>query len=158
MANYNFELINNKDNNYEFIAEDMREFVKISRNINADVLLFPSVIYYISQKDFEVFLNNIIQNLYIKKSIPFYIRIRTQKDFRFGLGKKVASNSYQMPKNIITGESNALITFYNESTIIKVLEKYLKLRDYKIFNLDNQNEHNGEIVLNSDIVIWGTIN
>ncbi|HFU76831.1 MAG TPA: class I SAM-dependent methyltransferase [Arcobacter sp.] len=158
MASHNFALLNNQGSNYEFIAEDMREFVKIDRDIYADVFLLPSVIYYITQKDFEVFLKNIIQNRYIKESIPFYIRVRTQKDFRFGLGKKIASNSYQMPEDVITGESNALITFYDETIIVKLLEKYLKLRDYKIFNLDNQNEHNGEIVLNSDIVIWGTIN
>jgi len=157
-AKFNFNLLDNKEANYEYFADDMRDFTKNNSNIQADVFILPSVIYYISKKDFIIFISNIIKNNNIKHNIPFYIRIRTPKDFRFGLGQKQKNNSFLLPNDVITGEGGASITFYYESEILDILKEYLKLKNYKIFHLDNQNEHNGEVVLNSDIVIWGTIN
>ncbi|MGB5793493.1 MAG: class I SAM-dependent methyltransferase, partial [Poseidonibacter sp.] len=58
----------------------------------------------------------------------------------------------------ITGETNAIITFYSESEMLDLLQKHLKLKNYKVFHLDNENYQNGTTILNSDIVIWGTIN
>ena len=158
MANDNFSCYKNLDNNFKFYADDMREFAIKYSDIKADVFLLPSVIYYIGKDDFIKFLINIIANNNLNTNIPFYIRVRTPKDFRFGLGEKIAYNSYALPVDVITGEGGATITFYYEHEILDILKKYLKLKDYKIFHLDNQNEHNGEVVLNSDIVIWGTIN
>ncbi len=157
-AKYNFNLHNNQEAQYNFFAEDMREFVKCNINIQADIFILPSVIYYINKEDFILFLSNTIKNNNIKKNIPFYIRVRTPKDYRFGLGVKQNDNSFLLPADIITGEANASISFYTETEILKILEKYLNLRAFKVFQLDNQNDHNGEIILNSDIVIWGTIN
>ena len=158
MAKDNFSSYEQQDNYFEFYAEDMREFPIKHSNIKADVFLLPSVIYYIGKDDFIKFLMDIIDNNHLNTNIPFYIRVRTPKDFRFGLGQKIAYNSYELPFDVITGEGGANITFYYENEILDILKKYLKLKDYKIFHLDNQNEHNGEVVLNSDIVIWGTIN
>jgi len=157
-AKYNFHLHNNQESQYNFYAEDMREFAKTNRDIQADVFLLPSVIYYINKEDFILFLSNMIKNNNIKNNIPFYIRVRTPKDFRFGLGVKQPDNSFLLPENVITGEGNTAITFYTQTEIIKILEKHLNLREFKVFQLDNQNDHNGEIILNSDMVIWGTIN
>jgi len=157
-ANYNFKLIKKSDASYQFYSDDMRSFAKDNKKIYADVLALPSVIYYIGKNDFLIFLTTLVSNYNIKNNIPFYIRVRTTNDFRFGLGKKIDSKTYQLPNDVITGEENAQIRFYSESEIVDILKKYLNLQDYSIFHLNNQNEHNGEIVLNSDIVIWGTIN
>jgi len=157
-AKFNFSLDHNEESYYEYFADDMRGFTQNNLNIQADVFILPSVIYYISKQDFIIFITNIVKNNNIKQNIPFYIRIRTAKDFRFGLGYKQEDNSFLLPENVITGEGGASITFYTEIEIISILEEYLKLRDFKIFHVDNQNEHNGEIILNSDIIIWGTIN
>jgi len=156
-ANENFRLLNFK-NKYSFYAEDMKSFAKNTHNIMADVFLLPSVIYYISREDFILFLENIVKNNNIKKETQFYIRVRSKKDFRFGYGEKIAENRYKLPLNSITNESNANIEFYSEYEILEILKEVLKLRQYKLFNLDCQNEHNGIIILNSDIVIWGIVN
>lgn len=155
-ANFNFNFF--KGSGFTFYTQDMRSIAKTLRNLQADLFILPSVIYYISQEDFIVFLKNIIQNNNLNKNIPFYIRVRSTKDFRYGLGTEIAPNRYQMPIQSMTGESSAEIEFYTESEIIAILKSELNLREYKIFHLDNQNEHNGYIVLNSDIVVWGTIN
>lgn len=157
-ANYNFNLLEHNYNQYEFYSDDMRIFAKNNKNINADVFILPSVIYYINQIDFISFLVAMVQNSNIKNNILFYIRIRTPKDFRYGLGKRIEEQTYKLPSDVITGEGNASITFYTELQMIDILKKYLNIRDFSIFHVDNQNEHNKEIILNSDIVIWGTIN
>jgi len=155
-ANYNFNLLN--ISTFKFYADDMREFIQKQKEIKADVLILASVIYYISKNDFIKFLKDTISNNNLNKNIPFYIRVRSTKDFRYGYGEKVDSNRYKMPQDSITGESNAEIVFYTEYEIMSILKKYLNIKEYKIFSIDNQNEHSGEIILNSDIVIWGIIN
>ena len=157
-AQYNFKLINKSDAYSQFYADDMREFSNLVKNIEADVFILPSVIYYISKNDFLLFLENIIKNNNLKKNIPFYIRVRSKKDFRYGYGESIDENRFKMPEDSIAGENNAEIEFYTEFEILDILKKYLNIRDYKLFNLDNQNEHSEKIILNSDIVIWGTIN
>jgi len=157
MANYNFDNIYN-GLDFNFYAEDMRSFVENAKNIKADIFILPSVIYYISRDDFTSFLLNIRKNQFIQKNIPFFIRIRTIKDFRFGYGTQIDRQRFKMPNESITGENNIEIEFYTENEIVILLKKYLDLRDYKLFSLDNQNEHDNNIVLNSDIVVWGTIN
>ena len=156
-ANYNFSL-HNSSLEYKFFHTDINSFVEKYKNTQADVLLLPSVVYYVSQEDFILFLKNLKKSGHIKNSIPFFIRIRTPKDFRYGLGERVAKSSYKMPSPSITGEDSATITFYTESEIVNILKEHLALREYKVFHLDNQNEHSGEVILNSDIVIWGTVN
>jgi len=157
-AKYNFNLFDNNSYKYIFHADDMKSFVKRNQEIKADVLILASVIYYISRNDFIMFLEEMKKNDFLNSNIPFYIRIRTKKDFRYGYGKQISPNRYKMPEISITGENNAEIEFYNESEIIDILKEKLNLRNYKVFHLDNQNEHDNNIILNSDIVIWGTIN
>jgi len=155
-ATHNFELLSGT--HFKFYADDMRQFTKKQKDIESDVLILASVIYYISKNDFIEFLKDTVSNNNLNKNIPCYIRVRSTKDFRYGYGEKIDLNRYRMPKDSMTGEHNAEIEFYTEFDILNILKKYLNLRDYKVFHLDNQNEHNGEIILNADIVIWGIIN
>ena len=159
-AQYNFNLIDQNDAKSQFYVDDMREFVKNNSNIQADILSLPNVINYISKLNFIDFLGNCKnQNLY-KDNSKIFIRYRTPKDFRFGLGKRIDSSTYQIDsKNDITGEAGALNCFYTESEMIEILKQYLGLKDYKIFHIDFENiASNGDTIFNSDIVIWGTIN
>jgi len=157
-ANYNYSLFKDINSEFKFYADDMRNFVNNNKNIEADVFILASVIYYISKNDFIKFLKDTMSNDNLNRNIPFYIRVRSTKDFRYGYGEKIDSNRYKMPQNSITGENNAEIEFYAEFDILNILKKYLNLREYKVFHLDNQNEQNGQTILNSDIVIWGFIN
>jgi len=155
-ANHNFNLLGKE--NFSFYADDMRSYIKNTKDIKADVFILASIIYYISKNDFIKFLLDAVENKNLNKNIPFYIRVRSVKDFRYGYGECIGKNRYKLPSNSITGESNAEIEFYTESEILDILKKYLNISKYEIFHLDNQNNHNGNIILNSDIVIWGTIN
>ncbi len=155
-AHYNFKHIFNSSSKYTFHTHDMNTFATTQKNILADIFTIPNVISYISKENFIHFLQSASENKLYKKDASFFLRTRTIKDYRFGLGKKVSNNSYLLDNNI-TGEKGALCTCYQEYELIEILKKHLNLHDFEINHLDNQNLQNGETILNSDISIWGKI-
>lgn len=158
-ANFNFSMLNS-DANFKFYLADMREFAKSKKNIQADILLLPNLINYIYKEDFIDFLNLIKENQNIKQESFIFIRCRTPKDFRYGIGKKIGHNTYKLDEDYnITGEAGCINTFYTEYELISILQKYLSLKDFKTFYCDFQNlQGDNTVVSNSDIILWGKIN
>lgn len=140
------------------MVDDMRLFAKNKADIQADVFVLASAAYYISREDLQLLFTDMIQNNNVKNKIPFYIRVRSKKDFRYGYGKKIAQSRFKMPEESITGENGAKIEFYSEDEIVNILKDTLNLKDYHVMTSEAQNEQNGMIVFNSDIIIWGMIN
>jgi len=155
-ANYNFKNIYTSNSSFKFICTDMLSYVKNNKNINVDIFTLPNVISYLSKKEFEDFLILSKKNNIFKKNSKFFLRTRTQKDYRYGKGKEIEKDSFLMQDNT-TGENGALCTCYSEYELIELLKKHLNLTSFVISHLDNQNLQNNRLVLNSDIVIWGTI-
>ncbi|VAW49910.1 hypothetical protein MNBD_GAMMA04-24 [hydrothermal vent metagenome] len=156
-ANDNFTMVQN-EHEFQFYAEDMRDFVLKHKSLQADVFLLPSVACYITRADFIQFLQSVKCNQLIKSSVPFYIRLRTPKDYRFGLGEALDKQTFKMPTPSGTGEDGALMVFYDEWELIDLLREHIQLKNFKVFSLDCQNEQAGKTILNSDIVIWGEVN
>ena len=154
----NFNLIKNLKNNSNFVVDDMRLFAKNKENIQADVFVLASAAYYISREDLSSLFVNMVANNNIKGNIPFYIRVRSKKDFRYGYGKKIGPSRFKMPEDGVTGENGAKIEFYSENEIVNILKDKLNLRDYDVMTLEAQNKQNGVIIFNSDIIVWGWIN
>jgi predicted RNA methylase len=157
-ARDNFELFDG-DNDFSFYCSDMREFAQKHENICADVFTLPNIVNYISKNDFIEFLLNCKKNKIINKNSKFFIRFRTPKDFRYGLGTRIDSNIYRIANDDeTTGEAGALNTFYKEHEMVKILEQYLELVKFKVFTVDFENiAANGDVIFNSDIIIWGTL-
>lgn len=155
-AVYNFNEVYSSDASKAFFTSDMSEFIVNNKNIQADVFLLPGVISYLSKEDFIHFLKLAKEHNVYRSGAEFFIRTRSKKDYRFGLGKKVGEDSFLMTNNV-TGEEGALCTCYDESELVLLLQKHLGLDDSRVFTLENQNEQNGEKILNADMVIWGTI-
>ncbi len=154
-ANSNFEKLN-QDNSYHFYADDMKNYVHKSKNLNVDVFLLPNIVNYLTTDEFVNFLDSVVESGMIKKGADFFIRARSIKDFRFGKGEKIGKNSYRLDDDV-TGENGAICTCYQEYELVDLCRQHLNLRDFKLFSVDVQNLHSGINVLNSDIVIWGTI-
>jgi len=158
MANDNFSLLNKNKSEFKFYAEEMRKFAKNHKDLQAKIFTLPNIVNYITKKDFVRFLLKCKENRLYDKNALFFIRFRTTKDFRHGFGERINENCYQVDSNL-TGENNAINTLYRESEMLKILETYLGLEKYKVFNIDFENEiSNGDVIFNSDIVIWGEIN
>ncbi len=159
-AKYNFNLLANEQNgHYIFYADDMSYFAALNRLINADVLSLPNIVNYLPREVYFEFLKNCKNNRLYKKGANFFIRYRTPRDFRYGLGKRVGYNCYKIDENNdITGEKGAINCFYTEHEMLDLLKEYIGLMDYHLFHIDFENiAANGDTILNSDIVIWGKI-
>ena len=157
-AKHNFECISKSDK-FKLYLKNMRRSIGFIKNLRANVFILPSSVYYVSKLEFIELLDGVMANNVVENDSFFYIRVRSKKDFRFGFGERISCEGrYRMPVNSIVGEDNTQVEFYDEYEIVNILIKHLKIREFKVFNIDYQNEHNGDVVLNSDIVIWGRIN
>jgi hypothetical protein len=82
--------------------------------------------------------------------------MRTKQDYRYNRGKKLSEHSYKLNTKE-TGESGCVMTFLNESELIKTLEDVFTFERLNVFHEDFDNLQNGVRIANHDIVLWGKI-
>ena len=94
-----------------------------------------------------------------KKDAIFFLRTRSIRDFRYGVGQMIEQNCFKMADDYdITGEPGAINTLYQEHELIQILQEKLNLKDFKLLTYENQNlMKNNHIINDSDIVIYGKI-
>ena len=156
LAKQNFKRLSY--DNSQFYCSDMCNFVKNNKHIKADVFMLPNVACYITKQDFIAFLQKVVSNQVIKQGAYFFLRLRSLKDFRFGIGQQIEKDTFIMPEDSITDEAGALLTFYSEWDIVVILKEHLSLRDFNVFEVNSQNLQNDTVINNADIVIWGFVN
>ncbi|WP_243833022.1 class I SAM-dependent methyltransferase [Campylobacter sp. US42a] len=159
-AIYNFRKIM-KYNKFEFYNENMLDFATNFKNLNANVFLIPNVINYISKDDFKnMLLNAKINHLYNYgggyESFLF-LKARSIKDHRYGLGKSIGNGSFILNNDEFSGEKNCLCTAYQEYELVEILQKYLNLYDFEVITSENINIKDKVYIKDSDIVIYGKI-
>jgi len=149
----------NKNEGYNFYVNDMRKFAEKTRDLQADIFSLPNIINYIPKDDFVTFLKTCRNNKLYKEGSKLFIRFRSPQDFRYGFGQKIDKNTYLIDENNnATGEAGALNCFYTSISMVEILQTYLYLQDFELFNINFENKNvDGDIILNSDIVIWGSI-
>ena len=143
----------------KFYHQDMREFVRETKDIQADVFLIPNVINYISKDDFKTMLIHSRQNqLYGGGDMSFFfLKARSIKDHRYGLGQSLGEGSFILQKDEFSGEKNCLCTAYQEYELVEILQKYLNLYDFEVITNENINVKNKNYIKDSDIIIYGKI-
>lgn len=113
-AIYNFQEVM-KYKTFQFYNQNMLDFAKTSKNIKANVFLIPNVINYISKDDFKNLLLNLkTNNLYqssremgSEEDSYFFLKARSIKDHRYGLGKDISNGSFILNKDEFSGEKTA---------------------------------------------------
>ncbi|MBW1467003.1 flaz protein, partial [Campylobacter jejuni] len=127
-AIYNFKKIM-KYNKFKFHNENMLDFATNFKNLNANVFLIPNVINYISKNDFKNMLSNVRTNHLYKYGGGYesflFLKARSIKDHRYGLGKSVGNGSFILENDEFSGEKNCLCTAYQEHELVEILQKYL---------------------------------
>ncbi|WP_086251574.1 MULTISPECIES: class I SAM-dependent methyltransferase [Campylobacter] len=156
-ANFNFSNVYGFDK-FNFINQDMREFCKNTKDLKSDVLLIPNVINYITKSDFIKLLENIIQNKLIKSNSDFFIRARSLKDHRYGLGKQIDDGVFILDGDEYSGEKGIICSCYKEYELVEILKSKLNLRDFTLITSENLNVKSGVYIKDSDIIIYGKIN
>lgn len=152
---YNFtQVIKAKD--FEFFNQDVFCFVKEQEGINADVFLMPNFINYLKREDFLSLLKQSKEAKIYKKDSMFFLRTRSIKDYRYGLGEELGLNSFKMNDDS-TKELNCINTLYQEHELVQYLRDYLNLYDFTVLNYDSSTVFENRIAFDSDIVIYGRI-
>ncbi|EAI0653474.1 class I SAM-dependent methyltransferase [Campylobacter coli] len=157
-ANYNFTNVI-KAKKFNFFKENILEFPIIHPNIKADIFLIPNVINYLTREDFLKLLQLCKENNVYKEGASFFIRTRSIKDYRYGLGEKIAHNSFKIIDDDTTGELGCINTLYQEYELVEYLKEYLNLYNFKVLNYESTNVMGKDerLVYDSDIVIYGKI-
>ena len=157
-ARFNFKnLLAQEGIDYLFIEDNIlnlkehRKTVLSGKSFN--VLLLPNIVSYIRKNQFKELMQEI--KLFLDEKGKFFIRFRSPRDMRIGMGKKIGNGEYIITSEI-TGESNAILSVYEESEMLFILKSFLGLKNYEIFHLYEENYHTDRKVLNADIVIWGS--
>lgn len=159
-AKYNFSKVWRYER-AKFFVEDMREFATKAKGIKARVFLLPNVINYISKEDFKTLLKNARENeLYMKgegEFSHFFLRARSVKDHRYGLGKKLENGSFKLNLDEFSGEKDLLCTAYEEWELVEFLREGLNLFDFELITSENINVKNQVFIKDADIIIYGKI-
>lgn len=145
------------DTIFDFIEFDITKGIKNVCNRKFDIVLFPSVLNYISRESMcEVFRQS---SQLAKGGTLFYLRMRSIKDYRYGRGKKTEPNGFILDIQE-TGEYGLLNVFYHEYEIIDMLREHLGVENssLEVFHIDFGNVQNRIPICNSDIVVWGQMN
>lgn len=158
-ANRNFQrlrVLYKLNNLYSFIEGNITDIDKYLKDMSFDVILFPNILYYLTKNDInKVFEKTIKLNL-LKPGGYIFIRNRSIKDYRYNRGDKVGENQFILATPE-TGEEGLVNTFFYESELVQLVERFFPFQYRYIFNIDYQNLQKSVIVSNSDMVIWGKL-
>lgn len=159
MANKNFGRLKerlNLSNSFCFIENNITEIDKLLDSKSFDIVLFPSVLYYLKSSEIATVLNSISSKKLVKNGGHIFIRMRSIRDYRYNRGNKIGENEFVLSIKE-TGEEGLINTFFYESELVKLLKSFCDFQYMYIFNIDFQNLQNSVIVNNSDIVVWGKV-
>jgi len=143
-------------NSFNFIPDNMLNYVKQYKGKLFDVLLLPSSIYYLPYSRVIELFNYICLNNIISKKSLIFLRVRTPKDYRYKKGMKVDFQSYKLSIKE-TGEHKCTITFLTQSNLLKILYSKFKFEYHRILKCQFENYQSNKVIKNSDIIFWGKI-
>jgi SAM-dependent methyltransferase len=121
-----------------------------------DVILLPSVLYYIPRQSTITLLKEL--DSLLNKDALIYLRNRSPRDYRYRRGIAVERNGFRLTETE-TGEEGLLNVFYDEWELVDMLREHLDLdmQLAEVLNVEFQNPQQGVRIQNSDIIVWGRI-
>jgi SAM-dependent methyltransferase len=119
-----------------------------------DVLLCPSTLYYINREAAWNVLSS--TKAVLNAGALVYLRMRLPDDHRSGRGTPEGTGAWRLDIDY-TGEFGALNVFWNQEELEELLEETLGMNSDRLTKLriTYENIQNGQLIRNSDIVLWG---
>jgi len=155
-AEHNFTLTTQAEVRHQFFLRDLS--VGLGNNIPGkfDVVLLPSVLYYIPRRSMALVLQELQH--YVSSEALIFLRSRSVRDYRYRRGEEVERNGYRLAE-AETGEHGLLNVFYYEWELVDMLREHLGLNPItsEVLTVEFQNPQQGVPVNNADIVIWGRL-
>jgi len=155
MAERNFVLLKEKgcvDSVCDFLKEPMKEFF-IREKTSFDAILFPSSLYY-QRHDDVLFCLNKASSL-LSAGGFFFFHMRNIDDYRY-LKTQTRYDDISVKIDFDnTGEKGCNMSFYSPITFAEMVKKIFKCPNPIVLKSNFENLQNGEIIKNSDFIIWG---
>ncbi|MGE4556735.1 MAG: class I SAM-dependent methyltransferase [Desulfovibrionaceae bacterium] len=153
-ARKNFKKCYNSETGYQLITADVTTDLKIDTSCSFDVILFPSVLYYLSRSDMQSCLKQVAP--LAANGAFIFVRMRTMHDFRYGMGAMVEKNSFVLSTNA-TGEKDEVNTFYSEHELLQSFDDHFHFDSESIATLYTtyDNIQHGMTIHNADIIFCG---
>ncbi len=154
-ANANFKMMTGDGHRASFIEHDLQTGLPGTSG-HCDVLLLPSVLYYIPRLAAIKCLKQ--ASGLINPGGLFFLRLRSPRDYRYKRGREVETNGFIL-ESPETGEHGALMVFYEEFEVVEMLRESLGVdaESLRVMRITQDNFQNGTLVRNDDIVLWGKV-
>lgn len=146
----------NLQNSFQFICENMIDYVRNFRGDAPDVLLIPSSLYYLEFDAIPRLLSQIHHKGLTKPGTKVFFRMRDLDDYRFGKGKLVGKNSFVLEIDE-TNEKGCTNTFFSPGDFLQLARDVFNFKSYSVLKSSSQNQQPGHVVLNSDFILVGEI-
>ena len=119
-----------------------------------DVVLFPSVTYYLHPAARLALLESMFKSL--KPGGFMFLIERLDSDYRYGKGVRTGSNGFRLDI-AETGEFGMTIQFFRKDEILSALSEISnsKLSEIVTLEYSYENLQSDKIVRNSELVVWG---
>ncbi|HEX5398550.1 MAG TPA: class I SAM-dependent methyltransferase [Verrucomicrobiae bacterium] len=155
-AEFNFQPPPTSPAPCRFIRHDLaRGLPRVVRG-HFDVILIPNVLNYLMRNEALSLLR--AARRHAKPGTRVFVRTRSVRDYRHRRGQSVGGGSFRMTTDE-TGEKGLINTCYRECELADMVRNQFGVRaaSLQVFSVESENLHGGLAVLNSDIVVWGTI-
>lgn len=137
----------------KFLTHDLDEGLPPGLDTPIDCLSLANVINYLPRENYERLLAQFADML--SPGAWIFLRTRTPQDYRFGRGEQVAPDAFILDTTE-TGENGLLNVFYEETQMAADFIDVLGVDPDSIVTLyvDHQNLQQGQVISNSDLIMW----
>lgn len=157
-AKHNFQGIGEEDTRWLFRQLDLGQGLpKIDELFGPfDVVLMPSVLYYIPRRAVISCLTSVLDLLAPDGS--FFLRMRAIGDYRYGRGRQIERNGFVLEISE-TGEGGLINVFYHQYELVDMLREYLQvdMDSLRVLSVSFDNVQNDVVTNNKDVIIWGKV-
>lgn len=155
-AKFNFQQSQTASAKSRFIRHDLTRGWPRNIKESFDVILLPNILNYLLRNQTVRLLQ--AARRHAKRGAQVFLRTRSVRDYRHRRGKPVGDGSFRMTSDE-TGEKGLINTCYREYELADLARHHLGVTadSLQVFCVEQENLHGGLTVLNSDIVMWGTI-
>jgi hypothetical protein len=158
-AEHNFALVKERHAlpaGYQFHRGDMLSFVEKYAAPPFDVVTLPHSIYYLAPDRIERLVTLLVERQVLRDGSMLFLTVRTPRDGRFGRGRKLADNCFQLDF-AESGELGCTVSFFDEAAILALLARFFRLEQPQVSRQEYENPQNGTLLLNSDLTVWGRV-
>ena len=118
-----------------------------------DAVMIPNLLCYLRSSEAKAALTTLAAQL--APDADVFLSTRLTDDYRSGQGEEIEPRTWRLATRT-TGEAGLINRFYDAEELLALLDHTLGLGDVTALRARFDNLQSGEVVANSDLIVWGT--